>query len=212
MGKIINIPEHYQEKTIENYSGNVKQVEQIKNWADGWNKKHTSIFICGPVGTGKTHLAIAAAKLIPDMQVNYKSAKWVDDGLESDGGKWVKTDKREARIIFANCVNLMYDINSGIDDGTGIMAKVGPYISSEYDAVILDDFGINKMTDHTRQILYMIIDSRYSRELSTIITSNLTLSEIYQIDQRISSRMCEMCGLIMSLSGKDWRSTNVRRN
>ena len=69
----------------------------------------------------------------------------------------------------------------------------------------LDDIGSEKATDWALQMLYLLIDRRYSQMLKTIITSNLTLDQIAdRLDDRISSRIAGMCKIV-SIKGKDRR-------
>jgi len=66
--------------------------------------------------------------------------------------------------------------------------------------LMIDDFGVEKTTEYTKQTLYEIIDKRY--ELGNgglIITSNFELGK-----NRISSRLYEMCKII-KLDGNDFR-------
>jgi len=67
--------------------------------------------------------------------------------------------------------------------------------------LVIDDFGVEKMTDFVRQVSYLIINYREQNRLQTIITSNFTLDEIDKyIDRRISSRISGWCK-ILKLSG-----------
>lgn len=71
--------------------------------------------------------------------------------------------------------------------------------------VILDDIGIEKMSDFVRQVTYMLINERYQRQLLTLITSNKTLTEIDNlIHPGIASRIAGMCQ-VLEFKGKDLR-------
>jgi len=52
--------------------------------------------------------------------------------------------------------------------------------------LVLDDLGTQNTTDWAREKLYQIINHRYIYRLPTVLTTNLSLS---QIDERISSRL-----------------------
>jgi DNA replication protein DnaC len=46
------------------------------------------------------------------------------------------------------------------------------------DLLVLDDFGIKKVTDYVYSLIYLIINERYLNMLPTIINSNYTLDEL----------------------------------
>jgi len=62
--------------------------------------------------------------------------------------------------------------------------------------LVLDDFGAEKMTDWSYQVLYLIISYRYDEMLPTIYTSNLNLQELANKleDDRLPSRILQDCG------------------
>ena len=77
--------------------------------------------------------------------------------------------------------------------------------------LVLDDIGVEKMTDWARQTLDVIFYERDGHNLATIITSNLSPDEIEKkIDARISSRIAGM-GKILPLIGPDYRITSRKK-
>lgn len=73
--------------------------------------------------------------------------------------------------------------------------------------LLIDDFGVEKITEYAFQTIYEIIDNRY--ELGNnglIITSNLSLDGLAEKldNDRISSRIADMCKII-KLEGSDYR-------
>lgn len=72
-------------------------------------------------------------------------------------------------------------------------------------ALVLDDLGAEKTSDYSLQTLYGILDARYRNGIPTIITSNLSLSEVEaKLGGRIASRIIGMCEPV-ELQGKDRR-------
>lgn len=72
---------------------------------------------------------------------------------------------------------------------------IGRYSTRHY--VILDDFGAEKSSDFTLDRLYLIINRRYVEKLPTIITSNLTVTQLAEhVHPRLASRIAEMCETI----------------
>lgn len=65
-------------------------------------------------------------------------------------------------------------------------------ISKNCRVLIIDDIGIENITEFSRVCLLEIIDARYEAKLITVITSNKSISDISaQIDDRIASRISE---------------------
>jgi len=72
--------------------------------------------------------------------------------------------------------------------------------------LVIDDLGVEKLTDYAYSIIYELIDKRtlYNPE-AFIITSNLSPVLLKdKLDTRITSRIMEMCDII-ELLGKDRR-------
>mgnify|MGYP002350638330 CR=1 FL=1 len=78
-----------------------------------------------------------------------------------------------------------------------------------HSPIILDDLGA-EMKERSEQgwiseLLFEIVQTRYERELPTIITTNLTLGELSQrYGERTASRLYEMC-VVTWAEGFDFR-------
>jgi len=136
------------------------------------------IFIDGNTGTGKTHLAVACLHwLIPQTNVSYR---------------------------FLPTSELMLELKASFsrDGEKGVLDH-----HRKPTVLVLDDIGAEKVSDWSRQMFYTLIDRRYRDMSITIITSNLSLAKISElIDDRISSRIPEMCEVV-HLTGPDKRVT-----
>ena len=74
------------------------------------------------------------------------------------------------------------------------------------DLFILDDLGTEFATEYTKGRLFSIISNRLSRELSTIITTNMSMSQLKsQYGERVSSRFIGEYMLI-PFYGRDLRT------
>lgn len=84
---------------------------------------------------------------------------------------------------------------------------------NNYTLLIIDDLGVERTSDYVKEIVYNIIDSRYSSGLPLIITTNLTMDEIKKPQEigysRIYDRILEMCFPI-EVNGNSRRRQNVR--
>lgn len=154
-------------------------VKRLESLAD-------SLYLTGDRGTGKTH---NAAAMVKEIMLD----KTPDHGR--CGIRWI------------SAVDLLLEIRGSFRDGSeqsedGIIEDYG-----ECRLLILDDLGAEKTSEWSLQTLYTIIDRRYREERQTIITSNLSLDELAaQVDDRIASRLSELCRVVV-LAGPDRRVT-----
>jgi DNA replication protein DnaC len=195
-GSIISrsrIPKRYFDKKIDDFEGNKELVEKcIKSITD-----NESVFVSGKCGTGKTHLAIGLLKeWVRKYTIGFITEKNMTDA-QMFGWNTVEP-------IFLPSVDLFFELkstfNSKSEDEMDIIKKY-----ERTPLLVIDDVGSEKVSDWSRQMFYLLVDRRYRNMNPTIITSNLSLQQIAElIDERISSRICEM-GIVTELVGKDRR-------
>ena len=70
--------------------------------------------------------------------------------------------------------------------------------------LVLDDYGVQRGTEWESEMLYDLVDARYGEENLTIVTTNLTRSELEESGGRVFSRLVEMCFLV-DMQGQDYR-------
>lgn len=175
------LPKRYRSKSLKDYNnipdGVIKAVENDE-----------SVLIYGPCGTGKTHLAIGLAK------------KWATfNTVEFEGKKVI----RKGEVQFMPAVEFFLELKQTFN-GEGSEEEIIKHYASS-GLLVIDDLGSEKISDWSRQMLYVLIDRRYRNCRQTIITTNLTPKNISEkIDDRIMSRISEM-GRIVKLDGEDKR-------
>ena len=133
----------------------------------------------GPTGVGKSHLAVAILR------------------------GFVETGRRGCRFVAVP--QLLERLKTGYgSDAT----------DNEVDALdrvellVLDDLGAARLTDWSVDVQSSILTSRYNAGRGTIITTNMSLSEISErIDPRVASRLGEALNLRMDLP--DYRARRV---
>ena len=117
------------------------------------------------------------------------------------------------RIEFVYVPKLLLKIRQAFRDdhqGPDELVLISRY-AEELPYLVLDDIGVEKMTDWARQTLDVIFYERDAHNLATIITSNLSPDEIEKkIDARISSRIAGM-GKIVPLIGPDYRISSRKK-
>jgi DNA replication protein DnaC len=174
-----SIPERFLHCSFENFHlDNKAMTERVKTIRAAITATpRRSIYICGPVGTGKTHLAIAAIQELRRV------------GLK---GRFVR-----AARFFLECQE------SFRGQGDSLEQLIGETLKGDF--LCLDDIGAVKNTEFLRGILCNIVDQAYGdlRPL-LILTSNFDLELLASIDQRIPDRLVEM-GEIVRLQGKSYR-------
>lgn len=76
--------------------------------------------------------------------------------------------------------------------------------------LVLDDLGTQKVTEYVSERLFAIVDGRHQRNLPTIITTNLDLTQLnQQFGSRVVSRIVEVSRFV-TLTGADLRYRKVR--
>ena len=115
-----------------------------------WIKEHHNVLLIGPTGVGKTYLACA---LVHKACLNGYSARYI------------------------RLPRLLQEIALGKGDGryTRILKALG-----KTDLLIIDDFGLKKLTRDQSDDLMEIIEDRHNLR-STLITSQLPLENWHEI-------------------------------
>jgi len=138
-------------------------------------------YLWGKIGSGKTIQAVfmMLAKQRNDFINRYP-----------DSGKCIFITVPELLLEF----KAIYSANEGPTESE----LVEKY--SEVSLLVLDDFGVERTTDWSFQLLYIIINRRYENMKMTIFTSNFNLAELAEKlgDDRIPSRIQQMCKIVKS--------------
>jgi DNA replication protein DnaC len=131
-----------------------------------------SLFIAGPVGTGKTYMACT---LIYKLLSGWVSA----EPLATQLPKVVR---------FINAAEFLLTVRTDLDN-------VDKYLSwlSGMDYLFLDDLGAGKATEYGNDCLYYVVNKRYDNNRHLTLTTNLTASELAKLcGERTVDRLMEM--------------------
>lgn len=155
------------------------------------------LLLIGDPGTGKTHLAAAALRML------------IAKGFEG---------------IFFDYQNLLERIRSGYDPNSGSSDREAYRVALDMEVLLLDDIGAHRVTDWVEDTVTSIITYRCNHRKATILTTNLvdheagvsvtergpgglhvktTLAE--RIGMRARSRLFEMCRIVRMPQVEDYR-------
>ncbi|MFL6464082.1 MAG: ATP-binding protein [Bryobacteraceae bacterium] len=163
------------------------------------NNAKPGLLLIGAPGTGKTHLAVAALRLL------------LARGHEG---------------IFYDYQNLLDRIRSAYDQALGTSNREAYRSALESEILLLDDLGAHRVTDWVEDTVTAIVTHRYNYRKPLIATTNLadpdaggslleksslsgghgfrtTLEE--RIGERARSRLFEMCRVIRMPNVNDYR-------
>lgn len=192
------IPPRYQHCTIQNYltgdtetSKWVAKIEADRIINDFLISDGRGLLFVGPVGVGKTHLAVALLQeLIQRYQVR---------GLFYQFGALLRRIQDSYNPVSKNSE----------------LTVLEPVF--EADVLVLDELGASKPTDWVRDTMMQIINTRYNDKRLTIFTTNYSDVRKHDKDGEIledrigvplRSRLYEMCKTVV-IDGDDYRKRSL---
>lgn len=188
------IPPRYQHCTIQGYEA---ANQELSKWAakmeaqiiidDYLSLEGRGLLLTGPVGVGKTHLAVA---ILRELILRY-----------------------QVRGLFYQFGALLRQIQDSYNpvSQNSELAVLAPVFDAE--VLVLDELGASKPTDWVRDTMMQIINNRYNEKRLTIFTTNFSDSrkndkegEILEdrIGVPLRSRLYEMCKTV-TIEGDDFR-------
>lgn len=177
------IGRRFKERTFGTFKPTPKTANAFmmcRNFVKDYKPKTQGLRLWGNYGCGKTHLAAAI--------VNNLLAKNVP-------------------CMFVVVPELLDYIRQGVKDETKAKTAVQLIdMAKNIDVLVLDDLGAEKPSEWVKEQLFILINSRYEKQLTTIVTTNYSSTRlIEQLGQRIISRLLEMTTPIALDYAEDYR-------
>lgn len=172
------LPYRYWDQSLASYPitapAQNAMVQRIREWLELWDGEPDFewLFLHGPYGTGKSGLAAAVA---------YELLQ---------AGRFHKAYFVEVPALLDR---IRYTFKKGSDESEeDVMGE----LRSE-DLLVLDDLGAERQTDWATERLFTVLNHRYEEKYATIITSNLTPSELgAHLGERTMWRIAEMADVV----------------
>lgn len=167
------IPQAFRDRSFDSYRTFTPEMEDalrvVREFADNfWTRHHkagTFLVLRGPRGTGKSHLAIAAAQQM--MSRGTAMYARANDLIRRVRGTW----RRDSPQSEDEVLQLL---------GYGL------------DLLVIDEVGVQRGTDDEQMIFFDILDRRYAELRPTILLTNLEGREFAEfLGPRIMDRLRE---------------------
>jgi DNA replication protein DnaC len=184
-----HVPIHFQACRLETYpatAATTAVVRAVRHWAG--TSESPGVYLCGPVGTGKTGLAVGL--------LWHEMFEFAIDGQ------------------FLNLPAILAARRAEFDQHGAARAAAEQWEAAKTaPALVVDDLGANRESEWALEQVYELVNARYSGEglgpldndYVTIFTSNFTLDELGErLGERIASRLHGMCDVI-EVDGPDLR-------
>jgi DNA replication protein DnaC len=186
------IPPRYQKCDVENIvlyanDGLERAVAAARRFAASFPIVEKGLFLNGPPGVGKTHIAVAVLKRV----------------IVTRGARGLFYDTRELLRVIRSTFNPV--------TRTAEMDILRPVMDA--DLLVLDDLGAEKPSEWVEETMNLIVNTRYNERRPTIFTSNYDdvpdeagdpNSLKARVGFRIHSRLHEMCEFL-EYDGADYR-------
>jgi DNA replication protein DnaC len=128
------------------------------------SSRKNSILLCGQVGSGKTHLAVALA---------------------------LNLLKKNIKVMYMPYRDIITRLKQNMLDEEYYRKTISTYQTCEI--LLIDDLYKGRINDSDINIIFEILNYRYLNYLPVIISTEFTVERLLSFDEAIGSRIYEMC-------------------
>lgn len=148
-------------KTINNFAVRHSHQQAMKDFAIEYVTSDSRAWfaLLGAVGSGKSHLCAAVTKALIKKGIKAKYIVW-DDFVTELNAKMFSDDDKRALWAYQT-VPLLF----------------------------IDDLFKGRVTEYNKKVAFDLINYRVNNELTTIISSEMSVSDLAEIDEAIASRI-----------------------
>jgi DNA replication protein DnaC len=182
--KASGIAKVFEDKSFDNFIPKTEVLSVAKNSAEKYAKDFSgeSIIICGAVGSGKTHLAIAISNVLLKSNIGVLYMQYRD-------------------ALTALKQNMLKET----DDGKNVyQVEMQKYKTAP--VLFVDDLFKGKITESDINIVYEIVNYRYLNSLPLVVTTEYDLGALVKIDEAVNTRLIEMAtGNLVKIDAENYR-------
>lgn len=188
IGMQANFPERHRGLSLFSWGAHtddqLSAINAVNAWclrqAEGVNGQ--SILLYGPPGTGKTHLACASGAF---FGVVYPDS-----------------------VIYSNAADIVRTIRDSYDSESDHTEKQAFQKFTKPSLLIMDEVGVGKDSDFSRETLHTIISKRYDKKLPTIFITNANAKDFRAaIMERAWDRLQEDGALQIKMAWDSFRTS-----
>lgn len=172
----MGVPDRFLRCNLASFEVKSSHQKRVLAAVNSWLTDELGIFLCGPCGTGKTHLAV---------------------------GILLHMKQRRMTGRFVSVPELLTECRDSFRTDQGLESVLSNY--SGRDWLVLDDLGAENSTPFAKETIGNLVDRAYRDKKWMIITSNFDLKSLSQkLDERTVDRIKEMC-LPVKFGGPSYR-------
>lgn len=162
----------FRNKTFENYNCEYDQqtilayklaMSYVKDFELIENSRRNSIILMGQSGAGKSHLSLSIANELMDMGIG---------------------------VIYMPYRDVITKIKQNIIDEVYYHREMNRYKNAR--VLLIDDLFKSRYTDSDINIMFELLNYRYFNNLPIIVSTELMMDELLNVDEALGSRIIEM--------------------